>query len=238
MTILGSGGPNAGFVGIGPGFLPNFRLDVDKGDINVNQPTNGYRIGGTSAFYPSKYVLWHNGNTDNIYVGVDAGNGNVTNIGDWNSFMGNYAGTNIGKGNENTFIGAYAGYSNIDNGSNSFLGYLSGYNNTGDWNTFIGRSAGENSFIDNNNTVTGAAAGYSMGLAIGDYNCYYGVSSGGATGSPSFGNSCFGANSNLLENGGSYNTYIGYNAQYSATYNGFTNYRFLAQMQLLQVTTN
>lgn len=44
-----------GFVGIGLGFAaPNFLLDVNGGDINVNSANRGYRIA-------SSYVLWHNG---------------------------------------------------------------------------------------------------------------------------------------------------------------------------------
>ncbi|MFH2142580.1 MAG: hypothetical protein ABIJ97_09170 [Bacteroidota bacterium] len=49
--------------------LPSFKLDVDKGDININPLTtgaNGYRIGGN-------YVLWHTDNPDNIFVGLGAG---------------------------------------------------------------------------------------------------------------------------------------------------------------------
>ena len=97
MQITATGVPlTEGFVGIGcaaplgttifgPAF-PAHRLDVDLGDINVNQPKNGYRIGGGSALVPSDFVLWHNGNISNIYVGVGAG---LYDIGSANTFVGN-----------------------------------------------------------------------------------------------------------------------------------------------------
>ena len=64
-----------GFVGIGSAppngttnfaTFPNYRLDVDQGDININMTRRGYRI-GDGFVGTSNYVLWHNGDITNIF---------------------------------------------------------------------------------------------------------------------------------------------------------------------------
>jgi hypothetical protein len=67
VTILGS--TNPGFVGIGDWYTPNFKLDIDAGDINLNGSAFSYRIGNGSN---SKPVLSHYGHPSCINVGVDA----------------------------------------------------------------------------------------------------------------------------------------------------------------------
>ena len=94
-----------------------------SGDLNLVSgvgPThvNAFQIGGSS-------ILWHNGNTSDIFVGVGAGNNTMTGHG--NTFMGKDAGIASAAGEWNTFVGYKAGTTNTD----------------GDWNTFIGYNAGK-----------------------------------------------------------------------------------------------
>src|SRR5258706_154257 len=58
------------------------------GDLNLNVSTTGYQIGGNN-------ILWHNGNTADIFVGVSAGNATMT-------------GHNNTTGNSNTYLGYQA----------------------------------------------------------------------------------------------------------------------------------
>ena len=110
MTILGTvAGATQGFVGIGTNFIAPLHLfDVRDGDINVGSGTAGniansneaYRIGGNR-------VLWHNGITTSIFVGVGTGN-----VGPNNTFVGNLAGaasTGVATARRNTFVGSRAG---------------------------------------------------------------------------------------------------------------------------------
>jgi hypothetical protein len=68
--------------GAGPTFT--MRLIPTTGDLNlVNGVTgnkNSYQIGGSA-------ILWHNGNPNNIFVGVGAGNSSTTTI-NYNTFVG------------------------------------------------------------------------------------------------------------------------------------------------------
>ncbi|MBP9790407.1 MAG: hypothetical protein KBD57_07695 [Bacteroidia bacterium] len=123
-----------GFLGVGSIFNPNFKLDIDAGDINLNTLTNAYRIGDGSTGNSFK-VLWHNGIVSNIYVGVGAGNTNAT---AYNTFVGDSTGTNTGnsivfpgEGTRNTFVGHLAGFSNDRGQENSFFGDSAGYNTLG-----------------------------------------------------------------------------------------------------------
>jgi len=119
-TILNAFPDNTGNVGIGTttGNTPQFKLDVDNGDININ-PTpatgiNGYRIGG------SKVLQYHGApgstpSTTNIFVGVGAGASNtfvpaVEGIN--NTFVGNDAGNSNTIGHSNTSVGSLSLFSN------------------------------------------------------------------------------------------------------------------------------
>ena len=88
IFIGGTAFPNPGFVGIGNTFItPNFLLDINGGDININNPANGYRLGAGAA---SPFVLWYNNIPSNIYVGINAGGVGV--ITGNNTFVGNNTG--------------------------------------------------------------------------------------------------------------------------------------------------
>lgn len=197
MTILGS--TNPGFVGIGS-FTPSYKLDVDSGDININFPTNGYRI--TSTAFGSQFVLRNNNIPTSIYVGVGAGNAatytnantfvgynagvlngshmNSYNSGNHNTFVGHLAGASNDEGFLNSFFGDSAGYHNIGNGAsngyhNTFIGCSSGFSNiSGKSSTFVGMDAGHNS-LGNYNTMVGRNCGY---FNDGERNSFYGKDAG------------------------------------------------------------
>ncbi len=88
MTIT-----SGGLVGIGT-TNPIHKLDINDGNINLITSTRGYMIS-------KQFVLWHNGNARNIYVGENAGNATAT--GSFNTFLGNRAGNLNTTGYQNTF---------------------------------------------------------------------------------------------------------------------------------------
>jgi hypothetical protein len=148
--------------------VPNNMLDVEGGDIDVNTPTFGYMIG-------DQHVLWHKGSTDNIYVGVDAGQSVIT--GQNLTFVGSGAGQNVGAANDFTLVGYQAGFSSLGGSTNTFIGSKAGFSDLGDenvyvgWlsghnnnqasyhNTFVGNVSGSNNLTGNNNTFIGIASG-------------------------------------------------------------------------------
>lgn len=145
MRILQSNGN----VGIGM-TNPAFRVDVSGGDINVNTSTNGYRIDG-------EYVLWHNDDISNIYVGVAAG---AVDNGAGNTFVGWQAGTANTNGTANTFIGQGTGQSNTSGQDNTFIGSTAGSSNTtGTDNVFLGQQSGPGNTTGSFNLAFGFNAG-------------------------------------------------------------------------------
>ncbi|MCW5907462.1 MAG: tail fiber domain-containing protein [Chitinophagales bacterium] len=145
ITILGTNQN----VGIGMA-NPAFRVDVDGGDINVHTAANGYRIG-------NDYVIWHNDDLSNIYVGVGAG---LNDGGANNTFVGNDAGNSNTNGTDNTFIGRDAGLDN-NGDNNTFIGSAAGAaNTTGAANVFIGTSAAATHETGDHNVIIGADAAW------------------------------------------------------------------------------
>lgn len=85
-------------------------------------------------------------NSDNTFIGEDAGQANTLNIpnkdGWQNTFIGNEAGSENSTGSYNTFVGNSAGLRN----------------NTADNNTFVGRAAGDSFSSGAHNTILGSRA--------------------------------------------------------------------------------
>jgi hypothetical protein len=75
---------------LGIGGVPNNKLDVFNGDIDVNTANRSYMIA-------DQQVLWHKGGNTSIFVGVGAGNNN-NNLQSQNTYVGYQAGFN-GLGN-------------------------------------------------------------------------------------------------------------------------------------------
>ncbi len=162
---------------------------LTSGDLNIVANTNGYKIF-------QQYVLRNNGNPNNIFVGVNAGNTNTT---DKNTFVGFNTGINTGNtagltnGFSNTYVGFEAGKNTNEGYQNAFLGESAGYSNTSGYhNTFIGMNAGHSNTIGKSNVFIGTDAGYSsvstdynvmVGRNVGYYNvgawnCFYGKDAG------------------------------------------------------------
>jgi hypothetical protein len=184
------------FVGIN--FLtPNDALDVSDapgstGDIDIVNPVYSYQIGDNP-------VLWHKGNTDNIYVGVGAGNLNTlgtddvvigkdaapngNDIGVRMTIVGKEAGFNLGSGgfggaNDYTLIGYRAGYDNLGASTNTMIGSRAGYHDLGDENVFVGWMAGHN--VPGGGSVHNTFVGNVSGLnnVTGSNNTFIGIGSG------------------------------------------------------------
>lgn len=199
MTILSGGN-----VGINTS-SPAFKLQVSGGDIDAATSTNGYRIGGN-------YILWHNGNTTDIFVGTFAGNSTLT--GHYNTFMGNNAGNANTSGTTNAFFGNVAGTLNTTGSNNTFLGANCGpKNTTGYENTFIGEECGASNTIGYSNIMLGFKTGY---LNVdGIRNTYIG-NLAGYTGSNADDNTFVGFNTGYANTTGTLNTFVG-------TYSGSGN---------------
>ncbi|MEY2830208.1 MAG: hypothetical protein RIQ33_2066 [Bacteroidota bacterium] len=144
---------SSGDVGIGTA-APSQLLEVSGGNIHLFTPNTAYMLG-------SNNILWHNGTTSNIFVGVNAGNSNLTLGTRRFTLIGNEAGfKQTSSAHDVTAIGYQAGYGNIIpsiNAGGTFIGSQSGFAITsGDFNTFVGTLSGTNS---NTNPFTGTSAG-------------------------------------------------------------------------------
>ena len=153
---------------------------VNLGDLTLVQPTNAYEIGDPNASTPTNNrVLWHNGFTEDIFVGVDAGN--ATMIGHDNTYVGNMAGNMTSDGAENTCVGNGAGTGIQEGDWNTYVGYDAGLRNKeGYGNTGVGYQA-----LLNTHAYGGCAFGYNTAssntrgcsiVAIGENALYSNVS--------------------------------------------------------------
>ncbi len=125
-----------------------------SGDLNVVAGAKGYQINGN-------YVLRHDGNPNNIFVGVDAGNSGMTSS--YNTFMGKTAG-NLNAAADNTFVGSYCGAFNYSGEQNTFTGSESGqFNSSGHDNSFLGFHSGGANQYGHYNTFIGSVAGAGNG---------------------------------------------------------------------------
>ena len=120
--------------------------------------------------------------TDNFIAGNNAGDA-IASGGNYNTVVGNEAGTEVTTGDRNTLLGYQAGDAVTTSDSNTAVGYAAGTaNQTGTRTTFVGDSAGSNSTVSDNtfigqnsgstvtsgdaNTIIGRFDGNSGGLDI------------------------------------------------------------------------
>ncbi len=119
----------------------------------------------------SRGTLAYEGTTNTFY-GQSAGQWTITNNAgtgppNYNTFIGRAAGyntrsgANYWDGDFNTFMGYYAGFSNTTGSFNTFIGFQAGtFNTTGDFNTFMGDNAGFSNTTGGGNVFLGYNAGY------------------------------------------------------------------------------
>ncbi|MBC7865731.1 MAG: hypothetical protein IAF38_22350, partial [Bacteroidia bacterium] len=200
MHLEGDPGPTYGFFGINDP-LPNQRLTVTGGNINARTVTNGYMIN-------SQFVLWHNGNVNNIFVGQFAG---LTSTGTANTFTGFNSGR-VSTGSSNTFSGFNAGRFNSDGNDNTYMGRQAGFAGSAigavNQNTMIGSGAGQNNQAARH-TFVGYHAGFLQNAAGVVGNTFIGWNAGSVN--IIGGENCFVGHQAGLNNTSSINTFIGFN---------------------------
>jgi hypothetical protein len=117
----------------------------------------------------------------NTFVGHNAGysnkgNNSVLNTGSFNNFFGEEAGYSNTTGYYNTFVGGEAGYGNTDSTENTYVGYSTGVGNNAPYNTFVGTWSGRVASASSSNTFVGYKTAYWLGT--GDGNIFLGSQAG------------------------------------------------------------
>lgn len=180
--------------------LTNASTSTFTGYINVVNGS-GYEQWGSP-------VLRTDAGHYNAYLGYLSG----TTLGNFNTFLGNYSGSN-NSGDDNSFVGYFSGYSNSGGFYNSFVGSYAGANNTsGGRNTFMGDGAGTNVTTGSNNTLLGFGAGELL-LNVNN-NTFVGSQTGYNDGLGN-NNSFLGHQAGYNNNSGSNNVFLGYQAGYN-----------------------
>jgi trimeric autotransporter adhesin len=169
-------------------------------------------------------LITNTAGTSNFIAGVNAGN-SITSGGNYNTVVGDEAGTAITTGDVNTFIGYSAGAATTTGGSNTGIGRLAlatnttGVNNlavgvnalylltTGTYNTGIGNSAGAAITTGTQNTLIGGLAGDAITTASNNTAVGYNSLTNNTTATE---NTAVGASALLNTTTGSYNTAFGY----------------------------
>ena len=172
----------------------------------------------------------------NVRFGVNAGN-SIASGGNYNTVVGDEAGTAINTGDNNSFFGYEAGDANNTGSNNTVMGYAaysaatSGVQNTvvggqaaetytGNYSTMIGQGAGQLSTTAGSLVLIGQGAGRNK--TTGNYSIHIGESAG------------FGATSGV-NNTGANNISIGGISQYQIT-SGFENVAVGHQAQRLMTS--
>ena len=177
---------------VGINFLaPTNALDIglggSNGDLNVDNPGSAYKLGNTE-------ILWHKGNTSNLFAGVNAGAGLTsgndntfmgsnaaslgTTIGDKNTMVGSGTGMNLSFGKENTFMGYHAGFAYNFGNNSTFIGSGAGANEGFDEDVYVGWHSGFNSTSSLHCTFVGNASG--MNTLTGYQDVFIGIGAGAA----------------------------------------------------------
>jgi hypothetical protein len=194
-TVLG---PEAGYsmndasYNISSGYQAAYSQQSGSGNINVGYKA-GYTMVNQSNNIHIGYQAGYTSTADNnIFLGANAGTQNT--VGANNIFMGTAAGAGNNpygtsgqqQGNFNTFLGYYAGNSNYSGTKNIFLGYQSGRESEqGSKNIFIGDNTGSQGDTSHNIFIgtarnDGEGVGYQattiggMDPNAGEYNVFVG----------------------------------------------------------------
>ena len=189
------------------------------GDLNIfnatTSPANktAYQIGGNN-------ILWHNGNTTDIFVGVNAGSGSITGN-HKNTIMGNTAGISLTSGYNNVAVGFEALYSGTTTYGAVAVGFHAAkYTTTGCGVIAIGEESTRQNTTGNYNI--GIGVGALKGNVTGNYNICIGWDAGGGAYTGPFyshnNNSCLGTYAGKFLKNGSNNVFMGHSSGYSNTY--------------------
>lgn len=232
-------GPQAGYsmndasYNISSGYQSAYSQQSGSGNINM-----GYKAGFTMVNQSNNiHIGYQSGYTstadNNIFVGANTGTQNT--VGTNNIFMGTSAGAGantygtIGQqqGNYNTFLGYYAGNANYSGTKNIFMGYQSGLSSQlGSKNIFIGDNTGSlgdtshNIFIGTART-DGQGVGYQATTVggidpnAGEYNVFVGHDVG-IQNTTGYDNVFLGDGAGLANVAGHDNIYMGTQAGYSS----------------------
>jgi hypothetical protein len=120
-------------------------------------------VSGNTTF--SGEIITSTSGTSNVRIGENAGDA-IASGGNYNTVVGDEAGTAITTGDNNVAVGFEAGNANVTGGNNTLIGRSAGTAVTADSNTFVGRSSGSQVTSGANNTIVGRFQGNSGGLDI------------------------------------------------------------------------
>jgi len=149
-----------------------FASDTDTGIARGGTNTLGFVSGGALRFYtdPSSALATISAGTSNLTLGVNAGN-SIVSGGNYNTVVGDEAGTAITTGDKNVFVGTLAGDATTTAGENVAIGYDSlGTNILGSASVAVGPSAlrtqNYSSATNAFNTAVGHFAGYAVTTGV------------------------------------------------------------------------
>lgn len=194
-TVLG---PQAGYsmndasYNISSGYQAAYSQQSGSGNINmgykagfslVNQSNNihiGYQAGYTSTADNNIFVGANAGTqntvgTNNIFMGTAAGAGNNPygtsgqQLGNYNTFLGYYAGNANYSGSKNIFVGYQSGQSSEQGSKNIFIGDNTGSQGDTSHNIFIGTARNDGEGVGYQATTVGG-----MDPNAGEYNVFVG----------------------------------------------------------------
>ena len=142
-------------------FESNISIGGTLGVTGATTLTGG--VSGNTTF--SGEIITSTSGTSNLRIGENAGDA-IQSGGNYNTVVGDEAGTAITTADNNTAVGFEAGKAITTNGKNTYIGYQAGLANAGDQNVFIGHSAGSAITDGDKNTIIGKYDGNSDGLDI------------------------------------------------------------------------
>ncbi len=173
---------DSGALRTGAGHDLKITYDGTNGEIDVNSGDLTLDVAGSIVLDAVGHISTPTAGTSNVKLGVNAGN-SIASGGNYNTVVGDEAGTAITTGDYNTALGFDAGKA-VDTGfQNTFIGSLAGSAmNTGNLNTAVGIAALTADTKGQNSTAIGrrALATQNFTSATDSYNTAVGALAGEA----------------------------------------------------------